>query len=105
MAMRFARPPAIALVLLVLSVQLVRAESVGEISGRVTSATSGTALPAGLTITLDGYQQTERLPTRTMPVSSDGSFRFSRLNAGNEFAYVVQVEAQGVLYSLSLIHI
>ena len=99
MAMRFARPPAIALVLLVRSVQLVRAESVGEISGRVTSATSGTALPAGLTITLDGYQQTERLPTRTMPVSSDGSFRFSRLNAGNEFAYVVQVEAQGVLYS------
>ena len=105
MAMRFARLPAIAVLLFLLTAHLARAEGVGEISGRVISATAGTTLPTGLSITVDGYRQTDRLPTQTTPVNPDGTFRFPGIGSGGEFAYILQLESHGVRYSSEVLQV
>lgn len=92
-------------VLAIVGVASVQAEGSGEIVGRLRPATPGAALPSGLVVRLDGFRQTDRLPTSETSVSADGAFVFSDVAAGGEYAYLISFEADGVRYSSDVLHV
>jgi len=82
-----------------------RAEGSGEIVGRLRPATPGAALPSDLVVQLDGFRQTDRLPTSEIAVGADGAFAFADVAAGGEYAYLVTFEAEGVRYSSDVLQV
>ena len=82
-----------------------QAQGSGEIVGRLRPATPGTALPSGLVVQLDGFRQTDRLPTSEAAVGADGLFVFPDVAAGGEFAYLVSFEVEGVRYSSDVLQV
>lgn len=92
-------------VLAIVGVASVQAEGSGEIVGRLRPATPGAALPSGLVVQLDGFRQTDRLPTSETSVSADGAFVFSDVAAGGEYAYLISFEAEGVRYSSDVLQV
>ncbi len=94
------------LVLLALAaVAGVQAEDNGEIVGRLRPATPGAALPLDLVVRLDGFRQTDRLPTSEAAVGADGLFVFPDVAGGGEYAYLVSFEAEGVRYSSDVLQV
>ena len=83
----------------------VQAEGSGEIVGRLRPATPGAALPSDLVIQLDGFRQTDRLPTSEAAVGADGLFEFPDVAAGGEYAYLVSFESEGVRYSSDVLQV
>ena len=83
----------------------VKAEGSAEIIGRLTPATPGSTLPAGLIVRLDGFRQSDRLPTSEVVVGADGVFAFADVAAGGEYAYLVSFEAEGVRYSSDILQV
>ncbi len=83
----------------------VQAEGSGEIVGRLRPATPGAALPSDLVIHLDGFRQTDRLPTSEAAVGADGVFEFPDVAAGGEYAYLVSFESEGVRYSSDVLQV
>ena len=83
----------------------VKAEGSAEIIGRLTPATPGSTLPAGLIVRLDGFRQSDRLPTSEVAVGADGVFAFADVAAGGEYAYLVSFEAEGVRYSSDILQV
>ncbi|MDE2868164.1 MAG: hypothetical protein OXR64_12465 [Chloroflexota bacterium] len=92
-------------VLAIVGVSGVRAEGSGEIVGRLRPATPGAALPSGLVVKLDGFRQTDRLPTSEAAVGADGLFVFPDVAAGGEYAYLISFEAEGVRYSSDVLQV
>ena len=92
-------------VLAILGTASVRAEGSGEIIGRLRPATPGVALPSGLVVRLDGFRQTDRLPTSETAVGADGAFVFADVAAGGEYAYLISFEAGGVRYSSDVLQV
>ena len=89
----------------IVGVVSVRAEGSGEIVGRLRPATTGSALPTGLVLQLDGFRQTDRLPTSETAVRADGAFVFSDVPAGAEYAYLISFESEGVRYSSDILQV
>ncbi|MDE2902310.1 MAG: hypothetical protein OXP73_04710 [Chloroflexota bacterium] len=89
----------------IVGVVSVRAEGSGEIVGRLRPATTGSALPSGLVLQLDGFRQTDRLPTSETAVRADGAFVFSDVAAGAEYAYLISFESEGVRYSSDIVQV
>ena len=83
----------------------VEAQGSGEIVGRLRAATPGSNLPVGLAVRLDGFRQSDRLPTSEVMVGADGSFVFSDIAAGGEYAYLISFEAEGVRYSSDILQV
>lgn len=83
----------------------VQAEGSGEIVGRLRPATPGAALQSGLVVQLDGFRQTDRLPTSEATVGADGLFEFPDVAAGGEYAYLVSFESEGVRYSSDVLQV
>ena len=81
----------------------VRAEASDTISGKVVSGTAGEPLSAELRVRLNGYRQTEELPSRETSTSSDGHFEFQNVETGAEFAYVVSADVGGIRYNSDII--
>ena len=96
---------ALLVVLAVATVTGVKAEGSAEIIGRLTPATPGSTLPAGLIVRLDGFRQSDRLPTSEVAVGADGVFAFADVAAGGEYAYLVSFEAEGVRYSSDILQV
>ncbi len=96
---------ALLVVLAVATVTGVKAEGSAEIIGRLTPATPGSTLPAGLIVRLDGFRQSDRLPTSEVVVGADGVFAFADVAAGGEYAYLVSFEAEGVRYSSDILQV
>ncbi len=105
MALRAALGLAALLALLLGSAGSLRAQGVGAIAGRLTAGSAGAALPAQLTVHLDGIRQSDRLPTRETAAAADGSFRFEDVAAGSEYAYVVSLTAEGVRYASGVLYV
>lgn len=89
----------------IIGVVSVRAEGSGEIVGRLRPATTGSAVPSGLVLQLDGFRQTDRLPTSETAVRADGAFVFSDVAAGAEYAYLISFESEGVRYSSDILQV
>ena len=96
---------ALLVVLAIATVTGVKAEGSAEIIGRLTPATPGSTLPAGLIVRLDGFRQSDRLPTSEVVVGADGVFAFADVAAGGEYAYLVSFEAEGVRYSSDILQV
>lgn len=96
---------ALLVVLAIATVIGVKAEGSAEIIGRLTPATPGSTLPAGLIVRLDGFRQSDRLPTSEVVVGADGVFAFADVAAGGEYAYLVSFEAEGVRYSSDILQV
>ena len=96
---------ALLVVLAIATVTGVKAEGSAEIIGRLTPATPGSTLPAGLIVRLDGFRQSDRLPTSEVVVGADGVFAFADVAAGGEYAYLVSLEAEGVRYSSDILQV
>jgi len=96
---------ALLVVLAVATVTGVKAEGSAEIIGRLRPATPGSTLPAGLIVRLDGFRQSDRLPTSEVVVGADGVFAFADVAAGGEYAYLVSFEAEGVRYSSDILQV
>jgi len=96
---------ALLVVLAIATVTGVKAEGSAEIIGRLTPATPGSTLPAGLIVRLDGFRQSDRLPTSEVAVGADGVFAFADVAAGGEYAYLVSFEAEGVRYSSDILQV
>ena len=96
---------ALLVVLAIATVTGVQAEGSAEIIGRLTPATPGSTLPAGLIVRLDGFRQSDRLPTNEVVVGADGVFAFADVAAGGEYAYLVSFEAEGVRYSSDILQV
>ena len=96
---------ALLVVLAIATLTGVKAEGSAEIIGRLTPATPGSTLPAGLIVRLDGFRQSDRLPTSEVVVGADGVFAFADVAAGGEYAYLVSFEAEGVRYSSDILQV
>ncbi len=94
-----------ALTVAVVGASVVLAQEQGSIHGIAVNGTRGGAAPAGDVASLDGFRVTERLETRTVEVGPDGTFAFSGVDGGTEYAYVVTVEHQGAQFSSDLIQL
>ncbi len=70
----------------------------GVLFGQVINGTAGAALPPGLTVTLQGFKGTEFLPPQTTTADAEGRFRFSGLETGEDYSYVVYTEYLGIQY-------
>ncbi|MCY3748201.1 MAG: hypothetical protein OXG64_02800 [Chloroflexi bacterium] len=92
-------------VLAIVGVAGAQAQASGEIVGRLRPATPGAALPSGLVVQLDGFRQTDRLPTSEVAVGADGAFVFADVAAGGEFAYLISFEVEGVRYSSDVLQV
>jgi hypothetical protein len=92
-------------VLAVASATGVQAEGTGEIAGSLRPATPGEELPSGLLVRLDGFRQSDRLPTSEAAVGTDGTFVFANVAAGGEYAYLVAFEVGGVRYSSDVLQV
>ncbi len=82
----------------------VQSEGIGAVSGKIVNG-SGGDLPAGLSVTLRGFDHAMQANTEPQEVirqstttSSDASFRFEDIEMPAERIFVVEVEYQGVLY-------
>ncbi len=91
--------------LAIVGVSGVQAEDSGEIVGHLRPATPGAALPSGLVVQLDGFRQTDRLPTSETAVGADGAFAFTDVAAGGEYAYLISFESEGVRYSSDILQV
>lgn len=96
---------AVLVLLAVAAIAGVQAEDSGEIVGRLRPATPGAALPSGLVVRLDGFRQTDRLPTSEAAVGADGLFVFPDVAGGGEYAYLISFEAEGVRYSSDVLQV
>ncbi len=96
---------AVLVLLAIVAVAGVRAEGSGEIVGRLRPATPGAALQSGLVVQLDGFRQTDRLPTSEAAVGADGLFVFPDVAAGGEYAYLISLVAEGVRYSSDVLQV
>lgn len=92
-------------VLAIVTIAIVQAQGNGKIVGRLRPATPGAALPSDLVVRLDGFRQTDRLPTTETAVGADGAFLFSDVAAGGEYAYLISFESQGVRYSSDILQV
>lgn len=70
----------------------------GVLSGRVINGTAGASVPADLTVTLQGFKGAEFLPPQTTVADAEGRFRFSGLETGADYSYIVYTEYLGIQY-------
>jgi len=70
----------------------------GVISGRVVNGTAGAAVPPALTVTLQGFKGTDPLAPQATVADAEGRFRFTGLETGSDYAYVVHTEYLGIQY-------
>jgi hypothetical protein len=76
---------------------------VGSISGQVVNG-SGKAVPAGLTVTLSGYDSMTEAVTLTAETVDGGRFEFTGVEMPPERVFVATVEYDGGTYSSDVIH-
>ena len=69
----------------------------GVLSGQVLSG-SGDSLPAGLEVTLSGYDHTEQVLSETVTLLSNGSFSFKDIPISPERIFFAQVPYEGQIY-------
>lgn len=70
----------------------------GVITGRVVNA-SGGEVPAGLEVTLHGFDEMQQAFTATAQASSDGSYTFENVEMPQERAFIASLKHNGVVYS------
>lgn len=70
----------------------------GVISGQVVNGTAGAALPPALTVTLQGFKGTDPLAPQATVADAEGRFRFTGLETGSDYTYVVYTEYLGIQY-------
>ena len=78
---------------------LVLAEGTGVLEGQAINATAGGQAGEGLEVTLRSFQGQEEAEPQTTTTDAEGRFRFENLETGSDWAYLVRVAFQGVLYS------
>lgn len=78
--------------------------AVGSVAGRVTNGTEGADLPAGLEITLHGFDGQAEAVTRTTRVDPQGAYAFDEVENAPGRLFVVTVLYQGVLYGTEIAH-
>lgn len=69
----------------------------GTVSGQVVNS-SGEALPAGLNITLHGFDNMQETVTLSTTVQTDGSFIFEGVDMPEGRAYIASMEYAGTIY-------
>jgi mono/diheme cytochrome c family protein len=75
----------------------------GSISGQVVNAT-GKEIPAGLTVTLHGYDSMEEAVTLTTQTGSGGGFEFAGVEMPPDRVFIASVEYDQGTYSSDVIH-
>lgn len=73
-----------------------------NISGRVVNASGGT-LPAGLTVTLLGYDQMQPALELTIEPAEDGNFVFENVELNPERVFVATVDMNGYVYNSDML--
>ncbi len=78
------------------------AQDAVNISGRVVNASGGT-LPAGLTVTLLGYDQMQPALELTAQPAEDGNFLFEKVEINPERVFVATVDMNGYVYNSDML--
>lgn len=89
----------VALSLLFLCPAVVAAQGGGAIRGTVTNGTAGGGSTAGSKVVLRSFQESGEGPQRVARVDGQGQFAFEGLETGSNWAYLLQVDYEGVTYS------
>ena len=94
-----------ALAVAVVGASVALAQEPGAIHGTAVNGTQGGSATTGDAVWLDGFRGAERLEARMVEVGADGTFAFTGVDGGPEYAYVVTTEHQGVQFSSDLIQL
>lgn len=76
----------------------------GSVAGRVINGTGGAGIPAGLEVTLHGFDDQAEVVTRTTRVDRQGAYAFDEVENAPGRLFVVTVLYQGVLYGTEIAH-
>lgn len=76
----------------------------GSVAGLVTNGTGGAGIPAGLEVTLHGFDDQAEVVTRTTRVDRQGAYAFDEVENAPGRLFVVTVLYQGVLYGTEIAH-
>ncbi len=87
--------------LLLLTPSGAAAQGLGSIEGQVTNGTAGAPGAGAIQVELEISRGTQSLETRAQSTSADGRFHFEGLETGSDFAYVLSVLYQEVVYQSS----
>jgi mono/diheme cytochrome c family protein len=71
----------------------------GRITGLVSNGTAGVGVPAGLELTLHGFDGDQEALTVSQPVEAGGAFIFDGLESAEGRVYVVTADYKDVLYA------
>jgi hypothetical protein len=75
----------------------------GVIQGLVVNGTAGGGSVEGLEVTLRVFQDTSEAESLTTTTDAEGQFRFQGLETGSDWAYLVRVGYQEVVYSQGML--
>ena len=75
----------------------------GVITGRLFQGTENGQAPAQSEVTLNVFQQTELLTTRTAAVETDGNFQFEELPVDEGYYFLVETEHQDIRYTTPIL--
>lgn len=74
------------------------------IRGRVTNATPGGQVPAGLTVDLAAYRGMTPAFEQSAEVAADGSYVFEDVDFDSDYVYFARVEANGLFFNSDILH-
>ncbi len=75
----------------------------GVITGRLFQGTENGQAPTQSEVTLNVFQQTELLTTRTAAVETDGKFQFEELPVDEGYYFLVETEHQDIRYTTPIL--
>jgi mono/diheme cytochrome c family protein len=70
----------------------------GRLTGAIANGTPGGSPAAGLTVTLNTFDQFEPLQTKATQTGPDGSFEFANLPTGSNYVYLLTTDYQGTAF-------
>jgi hypothetical protein len=79
------------------------AQGNGVIQGQIVNGTAGGGSTAGLEVELRVFQETSEGESLVATTDAQGAFRFENLQTGTDWAYLVRVIYQNVVYSTGLL--
>lgn len=74
------------------------------ITGKVTNATPGGAIPQGMEVLLTAYAGMAPAFELTTPVDSEGTYIFNNVEFDPELVYITQVDANGLTFNSDILH-
>ena len=75
-----------------------------SITGKVTNATPGGAIPAGLEVMLTAYAGMAPAFDLTAPVDANGDYIFNDVEFSPEYVYIVQTDVNGLTFNSDILH-